>query len=410
MVTNQLVFMTSPWASGNIRGVQVAEKLGAICDPKEYVSKDSIFIFVKSTPNIYLHRMYIDIIDAYGLLTSLTRFPQAKLIAINDMANEYLSNRVYNKVITIPEHHCNFENFVREDREVKTVGFVGYTPNFSLDPNVVKEELAKIGLDFIWSTNFNSREDVCDFYKKIDIQLTFRPKSPISICPAELKNPLKLANAGSFKIPSVCCAEPSYIVDFEDCFLIAENIKDVVEQCKLLKNDTVAYKAYSQNCYSKAKKFHLDLILPLYEKLRDWELDRAPTGEKVFLEGFEIGDMKIFQIKDKDELVAHTKLVIRTINIGGTSYKVGGLREFKVLESHRRKGIGTILFKDTLLYAKNHDIDMLAGFSRDIGLKFFLRQGCELLTGGFNGQVMFYYKVKGSCKPKGAIDLMGTMW
>ncbi len=411
MVTNELVFMTSPWASGNIRGVQIAKKLNAICDPKEPVSKDNIFVFIKSTPNIHVPRMYVDLIDAYGILTSFVKFPDARIITMTDLAKNYISNRVYNDIVVIPEHHCNFENFVRVDREVKIVGFVGYPLNFSLDPMFVKDELAKIGLEFIWCIDFKSRDDICNFYRKIDIQLTFRPRSPITICPAELKNPLKLANAGSFKIPSVCCAEPSYIAEFKGCFLVAENIEEIVSQCKLLKNDAAAYDTYVQRSYYSSRKYHIDYIAPKFKDLKNWELDEAPTNETIYLEGFEIGDLKTFQIRSKDgELVAHTKLVIRNIDIGETSYRIGGLREFKVFESHRRKGIGTVLFNDALTYAKNHNLDMLAGFSKDVGLKFFLHQNCKILASGFNGQVMFFFPVTESCKPEGAVDLRGTMW
>ncbi len=411
MLTNELVFVTSPWASGNIRGNQIAKRLNAICDPKEPVSKDSIFVFIKSTPNMHVPRMYVDLIDAYGILTSLSKFPNAKIIVMNELAKNYVSNRVYNDIIVIPEHHCNFENIVREHREVKTVGFVGDTLNFSLDPIMVREELTKIGLDFIWCIDFKTRDDVCNFYKKIDIQLTFRPKSPTAICPAELKNPLKLANAGSFKIPSVCCAEPSYVAEFNGCFLIAENIEEIVRQCRKLKNDAALYNILSFNCHEKAKDYHIDNIIPMFEKLKDWELNEEPTNEMIHVVGFEIGGLKTFQVKNKaGELVAQTKLVIRNIDIGGVIYTIGGVRNFKVFEEHRRKGIGAMLFQDILSYAKKSNIDMLAGFSIDYGLQFFLSQGCKIIGGNFNGQAMFYLPVKDACKPEGAIDLMGTMW
>ena len=247
----EIVFITSPWASGYIRGHQVANAIGATCDPKEPVSADSVFIFIKSTPNISVKRMYIDIVDAYGLLTSLPRFPSAKIIAISELAKDFISNRCYNEVVVIPEQHCNFENHVRQAGEVETVGFIGYPPNFELNPEDVKTRLAKIGLDFIWKTEFGSREEVCDFYNKIDIQLTYRPRTPTSLCAPELKNPLKLSNAGSFKIPTVACSEPSYVADFKDMFLIADNIDDIIKQCNALKNEPTMYATISQRCFDK---------------------------------------------------------------------------------------------------------------------------------------------------------------
>ncbi len=401
--------MTSPWASGNIRGSQIAEKLNAICDPREPVSRDSIFVFIKITPNISVPRMYVDIVDAYGLLTSIPRFPEAKIITISRLAKEYIKNRVYNDVILIPEHHCNFENVIREDREVKTVGFVGYVPNFLLDPFVVKEELSKIGLNFIWLTAFKDRFEICEFYKKIDIQLTFRPKSPVAACPAELKNPLKLANAGSFKIPSVCCAEPSYIADFNGCFLVAENIKAIVKQCRTLKNDAALYNIVSYNCYERAKDYHIDKILPLYEQLKDWEVYEA-TNEMLEFGGYDMGSEKLFQIKDKGKIVASCKLITRTIKIGSVDYAVGGIREFKVVENRRGEGIGEIMFKDLITHATNNKLDMLAGFAGLDVLAFYTKCGCLTMNAAFDSRLMFYYPLVDNCEPKGAVDLMGTMW
>ncbi len=409
MDTNQLVFMTSPWASGDIRGNQIAEKLNAICDPREPVSRDSIFVFIKITPNISVPRMYVDIVDAYGLLTSVPRFPEAKLIAISSLAKTYIENRVYNEVILIPEHHCNFENFVREYRPVKTVGFVGYVPNFLLDPLVVKDELSKIGLDFIWLTNFVDRLEICDFYKKIDIQLTFRPKSPVSPCPAELKNPLKLTNAGSFKIPSVCCAEPSYVDAFKDCFLIADNLNSIVKQCRELKNDNALYQHIAERCHVKAQDYHIDNIYPLYEKLKDWDSYEA-TNEMLEFGGYDMGSEKFFQIKDKGKIVASCKLITRTIKIGLIDYAVGGIREFKVIENRRCQGIGRIMFKDLVFHATDNKLDMLAGFAELDVLNFYVKCNCIVMNAAFDSRSMFYYPIADNCEPKGHIDLMGTMW
>jgi GNAT superfamily N-acetyltransferase len=410
MASSEIVFITNPWASGVIRGGQVSEKLGVPCDPKGEISADSIFVFVKATPNIVVERMYIDIVDAYGLLTSMPRFPHAKVIAISRLAQEYIANRIYNEVILIPEHHCNFENVLRVDRPVKTVGFCGYTPNFTLDPLVVKARLAEIGLDFVWQTDFNSREDVVEFYKTIDIQLSFRPKTPLGACAPELKNPLKLENAGSFKIPSVCCNEPSYVDEFDGCYLVAENLDEIVKKCNVLKVNSGLYRDIANVCWERAQNYHIDKILPLYKQLGDWEL-KSPTGNLIELEGFEIGDLKIFQIKDKDgSIVAQTKLVLRDIKIGSEVYKIGGLREFEVCEARRREGLGRMLFGDVIEHAKRREIDMLAGFAHEGPLKFYLKCGCGVLTGGFNGQTMFYYPTKESCDPKGPVDLMGTMW
>ncbi len=269
MDIKNVVFITNPWASSQIRGYQITNRLGCVCNPKELVDITNTFVFVKSLPTQVFEHMYIDVVDAFALLNELYKFPKAKIIAISEMAKTYITNRCDNEVFVIPEHHCNFENAVRTRIEVTTAGFIGYKDNFIVDPDLMREKLAEVGLKFIckFENDFKTREDICEFYKSIDIQLTLRPKFPKHACPPELKNSLKLSNAGSFRIPTVACNEPCYLKDYKDCFLVAANIEEAVIQCEYLKNHVGLYDWVTEDCHSRAQDFHIDNIIPKYKEL-----------------------------------------------------------------------------------------------------------------------------------------------
>ncbi|MFK5282474.1 hypothetical protein ACI3PL_23225, partial [Lacticaseibacillus paracasei] len=67
--------------------------------------------------------------------------------------------------------------------------------------------LADMGLEWRFCNHYSKRRYVVDFYKEIDIQISFRPHHPRGIILH--MNPLKLSNAGSFGIPTVGFPEPA---------------------------------------------------------------------------------------------------------------------------------------------------------------------------------------------------------
>lgn len=269
-----LKFISNTWGSGDIRGKQIAAYLNVPCDVKAEVG--DIFVAVKSEvldaelARGLVKSLWIDVVDGYGLIDFLNEHPWTKAIAISGMAYEFIRNRVENEMVIIPEHHCNFNNETRpEDREVHVVGAACYPGNFDLDPTEVRNALASIGMDFQIKTEFNGKQEVIDFYKNMDIQLCFRKFRGIENRePPELKNPLKLENAGSFKLATVSYPEPNFIKEFGDgAFLPARNLSEIVEQCRKLKENKILYQAVSGWAHMKAKEFHISKIAPLYLKL-----------------------------------------------------------------------------------------------------------------------------------------------
>jgi hypothetical protein len=217
--------------------------------------------------------MYLDLIDDVNIVIISRNFPTHKLIVLTDMMRDYLSSQIPNDIVVIPEHSCNFEQEVRQRDEVKTVGYVGSSQCFDLDINDVKNVLGQIGLDFkylVCEGDSVTRKDVCDFYKSIDIQLTFR-KPGEEVRPTVYRNPLKVFNAGSFKIPTVSFPELSYRICAGTYFLEAVDLGSVIDKCYMLKHDKGLYEFYANRSYEWSKQFDIAKIAKLYAALAPTE-------------------------------------------------------------------------------------------------------------------------------------------
>ena len=262
------------WPSEHTRGYQIASALGCRVNAK-ITDLSETTINVKCYPHLDLecnskmNNLYLDLIDSDNTIDVANAIPNAKIIAITDIMKDYLSCHIKNDIVVIPEHTCNFDNEVREDREVKVVGYVGSTQCFDLDVFEVKEALNSIGLDFRFLTSETmdvTREDICEFYKSIDIQLAFRLPN-IAVRKPIYRNPLKIFNAGSFKIPTVAFPEISYEICAGTYFLEALNLASVIDKCYMLKNDDSLYDFYSNRVYEWSKQFDIVKVANLYAKL-----------------------------------------------------------------------------------------------------------------------------------------------
>lgn len=268
-----LFILNGAWASSLIRGEQIASKLGALCG--DYPCKDQVVIMIKCYPTNpilipLMKRLYIDLVDSDGILGLARKIPAIKLIVLSNLAKEYVSARVENEVIVIPEQHCNDEKFIRNRKEVTTVGYVGSELSFDLNIEEITKRLSEINLQFkfLFCEDLSlTRKDIVDFYKSIDIQVCFRKPRLLPYMPPELKNPLKLANAGSFKIPSVSYPELNYKKEFDSCFLSVYDLNGLIDTCKRLKQCASLYACVSRDAYDCAEKYHIDNIIPFYKEL-----------------------------------------------------------------------------------------------------------------------------------------------
>lgn len=265
----RLVFFTNPWTSAKIRGDQIAARFeGSLVNP-EQVQPGDICIFVKCLPNDAIidtvDKCYLDIVDSMAALNYAYDTPIVSVIAIGKTAHEYISKKLNRSdIILIPEHHCNFERAVRDRDKITRVGFCGYAENFHLEFGDVSKALESIDVEFVYKTQFENRIDVCNFYQSIDIQLCFRKLPDEQVM---LKNPLKLANAGSFKIPTLAYPEPSYLAEWNERFIRVENLDQIVQRVEILKESSAAYETSAERAFERAEKYHIDKVIPLYKAL-----------------------------------------------------------------------------------------------------------------------------------------------
>ncbi len=265
----RMLFFTNPWASAKIRGEQIAARFeNAVVNPSDIMTGD-VCIFVKCCPNDKIieivDKCYLDIVDSYALVETAKRHPELGIISIGVTAHEYLKEVLgRDDIILIPEHHCNFKNELRDRTRVERVGYCGYQENFHLQFGAVSIALERLDVEFVYETHVEDRASIVNFYKSIDVQLCFRSKPSRS---SRLKNPLKLANAGSFRIPTVSYPEVSYVAEWAGAFACVTDLDQIVRAIKVLKGSTAAYDNLADAALKKSREYHIDKIVPLYKEL-----------------------------------------------------------------------------------------------------------------------------------------------
>jgi len=259
-----IFFYSKKVGSGIIRGMQVADYIGAGKNPVNG-HENNVCIYVKTQPpENFPKQSYIDVLDGYGLVSWVKRHPKIGVIAASKVAQEYLSEELKRTDIKlVQQHHCNYEQGQRPEREITTVGYIGSKNGLKeLQPIKLKTALTGKGLKFKAKTKFIGRGDVIAFYKSIDIQVAFRPEYYLS----SLKTPLKLCNAGSFGIPTVAYPEKSYVREFSGCFVPVKSTQEIVENCSRLK-DNVYYNTMASKALAQSERYHIDHIAEQYKVL-----------------------------------------------------------------------------------------------------------------------------------------------
>ncbi len=156
--------------SSMIRIDQIAERLGARVNPESGYD-DDVCIYVK--PNVpygrhdfdytFPKRAYLDIIDGYRLGQFAAKHPQMGVIACSQQDAEILRTSIPNRVVLIPQHHCNFERATRACTGVARVGCIGLRGAFDYLPLELEQALADRGITLELCSRFCTRQDVVDF-------------------------------------------------------------------------------------------------------------------------------------------------------------------------------------------------------------------------------------------------------
>lgn len=254
--------------SSMIRGDQIAEQVGAKLNPTSGYEND-VCIYVKPMVRkgddfTFEGKPYLDIVDGRRLLPLVVGHSEVTVITCSQADLEYVSRGVPNKVILIPQHHCNFERAKKSRDGITTVGCIGTTPSFTFLPQGLKEELAERGIELLEFSTFFTRQDVVDFYMKIDIQVIWRPY--INYNKGILGNPLKIVNSSSFGVPTIALEEPVF-KEMKGCYIPVKNLEEFLIQLDKLASSPSLYAEYSERCLKKAEEYHIENIAKLYLKL-----------------------------------------------------------------------------------------------------------------------------------------------
>lgn len=250
--------------SSRIRGEEIAQYLEAKLNPTEGFEND-VCIYVKPTHLDHIKDgSYVDVLDHKKNVELLKKRPDIKAIAMSLYQYEYLKTYLKNEVLLIPHHHVNFERILRDKKKITTCGYIGPPSSYHYRiNNKVKKELAKIGLDFIPLFSFQTRRDIIDYYKKIDLQIlgyfNFHTDSPY-------RHPTKILNAASFGIPTITFPIPGY-KEIEGYYVRVKDMDSLVLEAEKMKNNNY-YNQWSDKVFKESEKYHIENIAKLYRALK----------------------------------------------------------------------------------------------------------------------------------------------
>jgi len=246
--------------SSMIRGNQIAEYLGCKLNPIEGYEND-ICIYIKPTTLDHIKDGdWVDIVDGDHIVTWLKDRPLINTIVNGETSYNIYRPHIKNKMVVIHPHHCNFDRELRARKEITTVGYIGGEIVFCYSLEEMRKQIENIGLNFIYSCGYETRQDVVDFYKHIDIQIVwshhkFRYQS---------RGPTKFVNAASFGIPTVgypqvCCNE------VEGNYIKANTISELFMELDKLK-DPYYHEAWAKKI-DWTEKYHISKRAALYRQL-----------------------------------------------------------------------------------------------------------------------------------------------
>lgn len=249
-------------ASSLIRANQISEYLEAKYNP-ENGYKDDLCIYVKRRVSGELPpKAYIDIVDDTKLISFLEKRPHIPVIASSEASCEYLKKRLRQDIVFIPQQHCNFERIQREKRPIRTIGIPEGLEQFQsqFSTEDLKKRLELMGFLLLDLITCLSREDVVEYYKKIDLQLLFFRS------PHPLKQPLKIFNAASFGIPTIGYPHSGY-KEAEKYYVPAEDTTSCINEIQKFVDSEEYYDSFSKKIREHAEKYHIHTIATYYKKL-----------------------------------------------------------------------------------------------------------------------------------------------
>lgn len=255
--------------SSIIRGEQIAEAIGAKFNPESGYQND-VCVYVKPLLDEkgdfkFEGKPYLDICDNTKYVELVKKHPEVSVIAASEWNYQLLKRLLpNNKIVLIPQQHCNYERKKRVRNEITVVGTIGNQKLFPYLPADLKSRLTERGMKLIEFSEFFIRQDVVDFYMQIDVQIIWRPFKDYRR--DILMNSLKLQNSASFGIPTICYEEPVF-EEMEGCYIPVKTLDEFLYQLDNLRNNPNLYQQYAERCFEKAEEFHIEKIGELYKSL-----------------------------------------------------------------------------------------------------------------------------------------------
>lgn len=255
--------------SSTVRGEQIAQAIGAKFNPQSGYQKD-VCIYVKPVLDAagdfkFEGKPYLDICDNIKFVELVKKHPEVSVIAASEWNYQLLKRLLpNNKIVLIPQQHCNYERKKRVRNEITVVGAIGSHGILAELPADLKSRLADRGMKLIEFSDFFIRQDVVDFYMQIDVQIIWRPSK--NYRKDILMNSLKLQNSASFGIPTICYEEPVF-EEIDGCYIPVKTLDEFFVQLDNLRNNPNLYEQYAKRCLEKAEEFHIEKIGELYKSL-----------------------------------------------------------------------------------------------------------------------------------------------
>lgn len=250
--------------SSMIRGDQMADYLGAKFNPQQDY-QDDVCIYVKpwveKGGDMNLEGIpYIDIIDGHNLGQLALKHPEAGVIVCSRADQAVMSSVIPNKIVFIPQHHCNFERQLKTLGQITKVGIIGTKEAFKFLPQGLKKALSERGIDLVEYSKFFTRQDIINFYQNIDVQIVWRPYKK------RLSNPLKIVNAASFGIPTIALDEEAF-KEVSSCYIPVSTLGELLGELDALRSFQNIYFDFSAKCVVKAEEYHIENVSKLYRNL-----------------------------------------------------------------------------------------------------------------------------------------------
>jgi hypothetical protein len=249
--------------TARIRAEEIADYLGAKLNPSGGYEND-VCIYIKG---YHLDQVrdgdYVDVLDGTYTARLLKGRPKIKVIAMSKPHMEYLRTFLKNEIVYIPHHHINFERIRRKRKKIINCGYVGSNPRHDVGLNKeIAERLVKIGLNFMPYYNYDNREDIINYYKKIDLQIIGR----FNYLDIPYYHQTKIVNAMSFGIPTISSPRLGYM-EVRDFYVPVNNMDELVKAALKMK-DPDYYNQWPKKIMTEAEKYHISKIAKLYKKLK----------------------------------------------------------------------------------------------------------------------------------------------